>query len=64
MQIKAGKLDPELIDKDLIKENLYTSYFLPPNTDDKERKKRGIRISIVGFCKHKNLLHKQIVARL
>ena len=31
MQIKAGKLDPDLIDKDSIKENLYSSYFLPPN---------------------------------
>jgi undecaprenyl diphosphate synthase len=31
MQIKAGKMDPELIDKELIKENIYTSYFLPPN---------------------------------
>ena len=31
MQIRAGKVDPELIDKELIKENLYTSYFLPPN---------------------------------
>ena len=30
-QIKAGKLDPELIDKDLVKENLYSSYFLPPD---------------------------------
>lgn len=31
MQIKAGKLDPDLIDKDSIKENLYSSYFLPPD---------------------------------
>ena len=31
MQIKSGKMDPELIDKDSIKENLYTSYFLPPD---------------------------------
>lgn len=30
MQIKSGRMDPELIDKDLIKENLYSSYFLPP----------------------------------
>ena len=30
-QIKAGKIDPELIDKDMIKENLYSSYFLPPD---------------------------------
>ena len=31
MQIKSGRLDPELIDKDSIKESLYTSYFLPPD---------------------------------
>ena len=30
-QIKAGKTDPELIDKDFVKENLYSSYFLPPD---------------------------------
>lgn len=30
-QIKAGKLDAELINKDLIKENIYSSYFLPPD---------------------------------
>ena len=31
MQIKSGRIDPELIDKDSIKENLYSSYFLPPD---------------------------------
>ncbi len=30
-QIKVGRLDPELVDKDLVKENLYSSYFLPPD---------------------------------
>ena len=30
-QIKAGKLDVDAINKDIIKENLYTSYFLPPD---------------------------------
>ena len=30
-QIKAGKLDIDGINKDVIKENLYTSYFLPPD---------------------------------
>ncbi len=30
-QIKAGKLDPELITKEIIKENIYSSYFPPPN---------------------------------
>lgn len=29
-QVKAGKLDPEGISKADIKENIYTSYFLPP----------------------------------
>ena len=31
MQIKSGRMDPELIDKDSKKENLYSSYFLPPD---------------------------------
>ena len=31
MQIKLVKIDPELIDKNSIKENLYSSYFLPPD---------------------------------
>ena len=31
MQIKAGKMDPELIDKQSIKESLYSSYYLPPD---------------------------------
>jgi len=31
MQIRLGRLDPELITKESIKENLYTSYFLPPD---------------------------------
>ena len=30
-QIKMGKVDPEMITKDLIKENLYSSYFIPPD---------------------------------
>lgn len=30
-QLKADKLDPEMINKDLIKENIYSSYFLPPD---------------------------------
>ncbi len=31
MQIRSGKIDPELIDKNSIKDNLYSSYFLPPD---------------------------------
>ncbi len=31
MQVKGDKLDPDKIDKTVIKENLYSSYFLPPN---------------------------------
>lgn len=30
-QIKADKLDAEMINKDLIKENIYSSYFIPPD---------------------------------
>ena len=30
MSVKAGKIDPEAINKEMIKENLYSSYFLPP----------------------------------
>ncbi len=30
-QIKADKLDPEMITKELIKESIYSSYFLPPD---------------------------------
>ena len=29
--VKADKLDPDAITKDLVKENLYSSYFLPPD---------------------------------
>ncbi len=30
-QVKAGKLDPDSISKSDIKDNIYTSYFLPPD---------------------------------
>jgi undecaprenyl diphosphate synthase len=30
-QIKADRLDPEMISRDLIKENIYSSFFLPPD---------------------------------
>ncbi|MEA2037310.1 MAG: polyprenyl diphosphate synthase [Nanoarchaeota archaeon] len=30
-QIKAGKIDAEMINKEMIKENIYSSYFLPPD---------------------------------
>ncbi|MDP7180051.1 MAG: polyprenyl diphosphate synthase [Candidatus Woesearchaeota archaeon] len=29
-QVKAGKLDPDLIDKTTVKENIYSSYLIPP----------------------------------
>ena len=45
MQIKAGKLDPDLINKDSIKENLYSSYFLPPDL----MIKNGTRKETSGF---------------
>jgi len=31
MQVRVGKLDPDAINKELIKENIYSSYFLPPD---------------------------------
>ncbi|MBI2134482.1 di-trans,poly-cis-decaprenylcistransferase [Candidatus Woesearchaeota archaeon] len=45
MQVKAGKMDPELISKDSVKENLYSSYFLPPDL----MIKNGIRKETSGF---------------
>ena len=45
MQVKAGKMDPELISKDLVKENLYSSYFLPPDL----MIKNGSRKETSGF---------------
>ena len=45
MQIKAGRMDPELIDKDMIKENTYSSYFLPPDL----MIKNGSRKETSGF---------------
>ncbi|MBS3101561.1 undecaprenyl diphosphate synthase family protein [Candidatus Woesearchaeota archaeon] len=30
-QVELGKLDPEMITKEAIKENIYSSYFLPPD---------------------------------
>jgi undecaprenyl diphosphate synthase len=45
MQIKSGRMDPELIDKDSIKENIYSSYFLPPDL----MIKNGSRKETSGF---------------
>ena len=45
MQIKVGKLDPGLINKDSIKENIYSSYFLPPDL----MIKNGTRKETSGF---------------
>ena len=45
MQVKAGKMDPELISKDSVKENLYSSYFLPPDL----MIKNGSRKETSGF---------------
>ncbi len=45
MKIKANKLDPESIDKDMIKDNLYTSYFVPPDLIIKT----GIKSKLFGF---------------
>jgi undecaprenyl diphosphate synthase len=30
-QVKADKLDPESVGKDMMKENIYSSYFIPPS---------------------------------
>ena len=40
MQIRTGKMDPDLINKQSIKENLYSSYFLPPDLMIKNGTKR------------------------
>lgn len=45
MKVKAGKLDPEAINKDMIKENLYTSYFIPPDLIIKT----GMKNKLFGF---------------
>jgi undecaprenyl diphosphate synthase len=45
MQIKSGRMDPELINKSSIKENIYSSYFLPPDL----MIKNGIRKETSGF---------------
>lgn len=31
MQVKAGKIDPPSITREIVKENLYSSYFIPPD---------------------------------
>ena len=45
MKIKLGKLDPDLIDKEAIKESLYSSYFIPPDL----MIKNGSRRETSGF---------------
>ncbi|MCX6707849.1 MAG: polyprenyl diphosphate synthase [Candidatus Woesearchaeota archaeon] len=43
-KIQAGKLDPESIDKETIKDSIYSSYFIPPELiikTGKEKKLRG-----------------------
>lgn len=44
-KIQAGKIDPEVIDKDAIKDVIYSSYFLPPDI----MIKTGRRKSLKGF---------------
>ncbi|MBW3015687.1 di-trans,poly-cis-decaprenylcistransferase [Candidatus Woesearchaeota archaeon] len=44
-KIQAEKLDPELIDKSLVKDNLYTSYFMPPDLIIKT----GYKKQLFGF---------------
>jgi undecaprenyl diphosphate synthase len=50
MQIKSGKLDPELIDKESIKENLYTSFLLPPNLMIKNGSKKETTGFLLWDC--------------
>lgn len=40
--IKAGRLDPDVITKSLIKENSYASYFLPPDLIIKNGRKKEL----------------------
>lgn len=40
-QVKAGKLDPEMISRDNIKDNLYSSSFLPPDVIIKSGKRKS-----------------------
>jgi len=42
MQVRVGKLDPETISKDTIKDNIYSSYFLPPDLTVINGKKKQI----------------------
>tara|TARA_Y100000034_G_scaffold89941_1_gene108304 strand:- start:927 stop:1679 length:753 start_codon:yes stop_codon:yes gene_type:complete len=44
-KIKADKIDPEAISKDMIKENIYISYFVPPDMIIKT----GIKRKLFGF---------------
>ncbi len=39
-QIRLGKIDPEVVTKELIKENLYSSYFIPPDVFIRNGKER------------------------
>lgn len=42
-KVKANKLDPDAITKEMIKENLYSSYFLPPDLIVKTDGKKDLR---------------------
>lgn len=42
-KIKAGKLDPDAIDKEVIKDNIYSSYFLPPDLIIATGKKKSLK---------------------
>jgi len=44
-RVKADKLDPEAITTDMIKDNIYSSYFLPPNIIIKT----GVKRRTFGF---------------
>ena len=42
-RVQAGKLDPEAIDKESIKDAIYSSYFLPPDIIIKTGRKRSLK---------------------
>lgn len=42
-RIQAGKLDPDVVDKESIKEAIYSSYFLPPDIIIKTGKRRSLK---------------------
>ena len=62
-KVLAGKLDPDKITKQTIKENIYTSYFVPPNIIIKSSSiiannptKTGVKYFIISFLLNSSFL--------